>query len=420
MLHSIKRGLGGARRWYNAGSDDFYARLGVQKGASQQEIKKAYKKIAMELHPDRNPDKAAADQFAKINEAYETVSDSEKRQMYDTYGKDYAQAGGMGGGMGGMGGMGFEDIFGGMGGGAGRKAQKKTADTRIKVPVTLEKIYTGGVEKVRYARNIQCPAGQAAKPCKVCNGSGTTIRTVQVGPGMIQQMQASCQACNGVGNVVTGQRCADCSCNGTYVKRTVETIEVPIEKSMDADEVMVAPDKADEAFGAIPGDLIIELEVKSSRMKRIGNDILVTQVISLQDVIGGCTLNLPHPSGQTLQAVIEPGSVTSPTATLNLKGQGMPLSGQTFGDYLVELHVTFPKMNEEEAKKVSEALGRPPKADKPTLGVETESVRPAKRLETLTPSDVEARKEKSQRQKERRKQRREQQHQQQGAQCQHQ
>ena len=338
-------------RWYTA-PEDFYERLGVSRSAAQADIKKAYKKKALDLHPDRNPDKEAAEQFASINEAYSIISDPEKRKLYDTYGKEAAEQGGMGGGMGGMGGMGgfggmdpFSDMF----GGGGARRQRKAEDTSLEVPVTLEILYKGGEHAVRYSRSVLCPAGKNVKTCTSCNGQGVKVRTIQVGPGMFQQAQEACQACGSSG-FTTPERCpSGCDCGGTCVKRKVEQIGVPIKPGQDVSEGMRVPSMGDEGVGIAAGDLIIKMKLKAdARLKLVGKDLYTTAKIPLKDAIAGCTLNLPHPSGSTLQLEIPAKELPTLHHTRVIKSQGMPSSGQTFGDYLVDVEVVYPELTEEQ------------------------------------------------------------------------
>ena len=352
MRRLFSKHIGGSntlsqRRW----AADYYQAIGVPKSATTQEIKRAFKKKAMDLHPDKNPDKGAADKFAELNEAYETLSDGEKRKMYDTYGKDYAQMGGMpgGGGMGGMGG--FEDLFknfnmGGMGGQP--RGPMKTEDKFLEIPITLQTAYNGGTENVRFTRNVVCAEGKKAHTCSTCDGAGEVSQVHQVQPGMFQRIQRPCGDCKGVGVKTSGGRCPDCSCGGTFAKRKTESIPIPVAAGIQDGEELAIPAMSDEAVGAVSGDVRLKLKIKADpRMQRMGDDIICSQKIKLRDVIGGCKVNLPHPSGSTLTTTITPGSITSAESSIVLPGQGMPNTRGGHGDYILKLNIEMPDISAE-------------------------------------------------------------------------
>ena len=231
---------------------DYYEVLGVEKGASEDEIKKAYRKIAIKYHPDRNPgDKEAEEKFKEAAEAYNVLHDPKTRQQYDQFGFDGPMGGGFGGGFSGFGGTSmnmddifsmFGDIFGGHGfggfGGQRRPQQHRGSDLRLKVKLTLEEINTGVTKKFKVRKDIHCPhcngsgaeAGSGKETCQTCHGSGVITHTTQSIFGMMQQ-QSVCPACGGEGQVIKN-KCHECG--GTGVKKGEEIMVYTDAASKDA------------------------------------------------------------------------------------------------------------------------------------------------------------------------------------------
>ena len=245
----------------------YYELLELQPSASTDDIRKAYRRLAMKWHPDRNPtnkDEAEA-RFKELSKAYEVLSDDKKRQLYDTYGEEGVQQGGAGGP--GMGGNPF-DIFaqmfggGGMGGGGRREEERRTADIQYPLALTLAEFYKGKLKKLRITRRKLCDVcggkgseqADAVETCATCQGSGVRMVVKRLGPGMIQQMQTVCDACRGKGETIkAGAECR--KCKGEKTVKDSKILEVDVRPGMLPGEVITFFGDADEEFGKETGDV---------------------------------------------------------------------------------------------------------------------------------------------------------------------
>ncbi len=353
---------------------DYYEVLGVKKDASEDEIKKAYRKKAIQYHPDRQTDKseaekkAAEEKFKEAAEAYAVLSDPKKRQQYDQFGFN---APNMGGGFGG-GGFGgdfsvddifsmFGDIFGGRGGfegfGSGfssraRQGRRvyKGADLRLKVRLTLEEINTGVTKKLKVKKDVRCTYcggsgsadGGSAETCKTCGGSGVVYRTQQSMFG-VMQTQSECPTCRGEGSVIKNK----CHyCNGTGVVKGEEVIEVNIPAGVAEGMVVTAQGKGNAGpRGGVAGDLqIYILEEPHSTFIRDGQDLIYNLLLDFPTATLGGTVEIPTIDGKRVKIKIEPG--TQPGKTLRLRAKGLPAVkgyGMGVGDLLVNVSVFVPK-----------------------------------------------------------------------------
>merc|ERR1712216_6846 len=259
-----------------------YDLLGVSKGASAAEIKKAYRKMAVKHHPDKGGDEQ---KFKEISAAYEVLSDDEKRQLYDEYGEDALKDGGMGGGGGSPFDI-FEAMFGGNpfgpggGRGSGRQRQRKGEDVVHGLKVSLEDLYNGVTKKLSLAKNVLCPKcdGKGSKSgasghCGTCKGSGVRVVVRQIAPGMVQQMQTVCNECRGSGQVISEKdKCGQC--HGQKVVQEKKVLDVHIEKGMVNNQKITFQGEADEAPGTVPGDIIFVVQEKErATFKRKGPDL---------------------------------------------------------------------------------------------------------------------------------------------------
>jgi len=365
---------------------DFYDILGVTKSASAEEIKKAYRKLAIKYHPDKNPDdKAAEDKFKEAAEAYEVLSNPEKKQRYDQYG--HAGVGGAAGGGGGYGGGGmnmddifsqFGDIFGGGGGspfdsffggggqsrGGGGRRVAKGSNLRIKVKLTLEEIANGAEKKIKVNKQITCKTcdGSGAKDkgsvstCKTCGGSGAVRRVTNTILGQMQTT-ATCPTCHGSGQQITA-KCGSCHGEGTVRGEETITINIPAGVSEGMQLSMAGKGNA-APNGGVPGDLIILIEeLPHDTLKREGNNIVYDLHVSIIDAALGFSAEVPTIDGKA-KIKIEPG--TQSGKLLRLKGKGIPeINSYHRGDEIIHVNIWTPKALSTEERALLEKLRESP------------------------------------------------------------
>ncbi len=358
---------------------DFYEILGVSKGASSDEIKKAYRKKALEHHPDRNPDnKAAEEKFKEAAEAYEILGDDSKRKRYDQYGHAGMGNGGFGGGghphmdmndiferfgdiFGGGGDNPFESFFGG-GGSRSRGGRRvhRGSNLRIKVKLTLEEIAKGIEKKVKVNKYVSCDkcSGQGANKgsgfttCSTCKGSGQVTRTQQTILGYMQTA-ATCPACGGEGQVIT-DKCKSCHGDGIVKGEDVITINIPAGVAEGMQLSMGGKGNAGPR-GGVPGDLIIAVEeAEHEHFKREGNNIFYEQYVNFADAAIGTSVEIPTLEGK---AKVKIDAGTQPGKILRLKGKGIPdVNGYGKGDLLISINVWTPQHLSSEEKNILEKL----------------------------------------------------------------
>ena len=351
---------------------DYYEVLGVEKNASEDEIKKAYRKIAIKYHPDRNPgDKEAEEKFKEAAEAYDVLHDPQKRQQYDQFGFD----GPMGGGFGGFGGASmnmddifsmFGDIFGGHGfggfGGGGRRTQKyRGSDLRLKVRLTLEEINQGVTKKFKVRKDIPCSHchgtgaenGSGTEQCPTCHGSGVISHTTQSIFGMMQT-QGVCPTCGGEGTIIKN-KCHDCQ--GEGVVKGEEVVEIKIPAGVAEGMVVNVPGKGNAGRrNGVSGDIQVFIEEeKSDTFVRDGNDLIFNLLLDFPTAVLGGDVEIPTIEGNRLRVKIDSG--TQPGKTLRLRGKGLPALqgyGSGRGDLVVNISVYVPKTLSREEKEAIE------------------------------------------------------------------
>ncbi|RZK58359.1 MAG: molecular chaperone DnaJ [Pedobacter sp.] len=363
---------------------DYYDILGVTKSASADEIKKAYRKLAIKYHPDKNPDdKSAEDKFKEAAEAYEILSNAEKKQRYDQYG--HAGVGGAAGGGGyGGGGMNMEDIFsqfgdifGGGGGspfdsffgggqsrGGGGRRVAKGSNLRIKVKLTLEEIANGAEKKIKVNKQISCKTcdGSGAKDkgsvstCKTCGGSGAVRRVTNTILGQMQTT-ATCPTCHGSGQQITA-KCGACHGEGTVRGEETITINIPAGVSEGMQLSMAGKGNA-APNGGVPGDLIILIEeLPHDTLKREGNNIVYDLHVSIVDAALGYSAEVPTIDGKA-KIKIEAG--TQSGKLLRLKGKGIPeVNSYHRGDQIIHVNIWTPKALSTEERAILEKLRESP------------------------------------------------------------
>ncbi len=349
---------------------DYYEVLGVEKNATAEVIKKAYRKKALQYHPDKNPDnKEAEEKFKEAAEAYEVLSNPEKRSRYDQFGHA-----GMQGGAGGFGGGGgfsniedifsaFGDIFGGhFGGGFGSRGRTRVnrgSDLRVKVDLTYKDISKGVEKKIKVKKYVKCNScsGTGAKDsnaysnCSTCGGSGQVTRVANTILGQMQT-SSSCPSCHGEGKIIT-DKCNSCAGEGVVRDEEVISIKIPagVAEGM---QLNVAGRGNAARRGGISGDLIVLIgEKKDPNLIRDGRNLIYNLFVSFPQITLGTTVEIPTIDGK-VKVKIDAG--TQPEKILRLRGKGLPdVNGYGKGDLLVRVHVWIPtKLNAEEKKQLEQ------------------------------------------------------------------
>lgn len=351
---------------------DFYEILGVTKSASDDEIKKAYRKLAIKYHPDKNPDdKTAEEKFKEAAEAYEVLSNPEKRQRYNQYGH-VGVGGASSGGSGGFGGgMNMDDIFsqfgdifggGGFGGGGrsgGGRRVTRGSNLRVKVKLNLQEVAKGVEKKLKVNKFVSCGTckGSGAKngnydTCKLCNGSGVQVRTQQTFLGAMQT-QTTCSGCNGEGKTVK-DKCN--TCHGDGIVRAEEVISINIPAGVAEGMQLSVSGKGNAApRGGINGDLLVLIEEEEHlELKRDGSNLFYDSYVNFADAALGTSIEIPTVEAK-VKIKIEPG--TQSGKVLRLKGKGLPdVNSYGTGDLLININVWTPQSLTTEEKKALELL----------------------------------------------------------------
>ncbi len=367
---------------------DYYEVLGVAKNASAADIKKAYRKLALQYHPDKNPgDKAAEEKFKEAAEAYDVLSNEEKRAKYDQFGHNMGPQGFPGGGAGGFGGFSaggfsmedifeqFGDIFGGRYGGTGfggatgsgrarRRPQRKGSDLRIKVKLTLKEISTGVDKTLKIPTMVQCQHckgtgakdGTAFTTCNTCHGTGTVIHTQQTIFG-IQQVSSVCPECQGEGKIITTP-CPNCHGEGVVKEDTTISFHIPagVEDGM----TLTVPGRGNAArHGGVNGDLLVVIEeIKDAELIRDGQDVIYNLMLDISTAALGGSVEVPTISGRA-RLKIAPG--TQPGKVLRMRGKGLPSPQSSgIGDELINIMVYVPETLNERERAAFESIKNEP------------------------------------------------------------
>ncbi len=354
---------------------DYYEVLDVGKNATAEEIKKAYRKKALQYHPDKNPDnKEAEEKFKEAAEAYEVLSNQDKRQRYDQFG--HAGLGGSGSGFSGGGFSDIEDIFsafgdifgghfGGFGGFGGSRSRggrrvSRGSDLRVKVKLDLIEVIEGAEKKLKVKKYVACVPcngtgeknGSAHSTCGTCRGSGQVTRITNT---LLGQMQTSstCPTCQGEGKIIT-DKCHHCAGEGVIRDEEVISIKIPagVGEGM---QLNVSGRGNAGRRGGINGDLLVVItEEEHPDLIRDGNNLVYNLFLSFPEITLGTTAEIPTAEGK-VKVKIEPG--TQPEKILRLRGKGVPdVNGYGKGDLLVHVHVWIPKRLSNEEKRMLEKL----------------------------------------------------------------
>ena len=356
---------------------DYYKILGVERTATADEIKRAYKKVAIKYHPDRNPgDKEAEEKFKQAAQAYDVLRDPDKRARCDQFGA--AGVDGTAGGFGGFGagGMDLNDIFrnfgdifggafggfGGFGGGGRGQRQYRGSDMRMKVRLTLEEISTGVTKKFKVRKDITCTechgtgcaSGHSPETCPTCHGQGYVIQSRRSFLGMMQTQEV-CPNCHGEGTIIK-HTCSHC--HGEGVTSGEEIVEIKIPAGVAEGMVVNVPGKGNAAkHGGVPGDIQVLIEEEPHKdFIRDDTDLIYNLLLTVSQAALGDTIDIPTLTGKA-RIKIEPG--TQPGTALRLRGKGLPAVqgyGVGTGDIVVNISVYIPEHLTKDERKAFEAL----------------------------------------------------------------
>ncbi|XP_072409384.1 dnaJ homolog subfamily A member 4-like [Chiloscyllium punctatum] len=324
----------------------YYDILGVKPNAGPDEIKKAYRKLALKYHPDKNPNEG--EKFKLISQAYEVLSDPKKRNLYDQGGEQAIKEGGVGGG-------GFSspmDIFDMFFGGGGRmQREKRGKDVVHQLAVSLEDLYNGATRKLALKKNVICDkcdgcGGKkgAVEKCPNCKGRGIEIHVQQIGPGMVQQIQTMCSECHGQGEQINPKdRCKNC--NGRKIVKARKILEVYVDKGMQDGQKITFHGEGDQEPGLEPGDVIIVLDQKDHDVfQRHGNDLVMKMEILLVEALCGFKRTIGTLDRRTLLISSKPGEVIKVGSLKSVRNEGLPIYRDPFekGLLIIQFSVKFP------------------------------------------------------------------------------
>ncbi len=358
---------------------DYYDILGVSRNATLAEIKKAYRKLALKYHPDKNPDnKEAEEKFKEAAEAYEVLSNEEKRSRYDRFGHEGVRGAASNGFSGG--GMSMDDIFehfgdifgghfgfgsggfgsSGFGSSGGRRRMNKGSNLRVRVKLTLAEMAHGVEKKIKIKKYVPCKAcggsgaekGSQASTCPTCHGTGHVTRVTNTFLGQMQT-SSTCPQCGGEGTIITN-KCRVCHGDGIVKAEEVVTIKIPAGVN-DGMQLSMGGKGNAAARGGIPGDLIVLIEEEPDPyLKRDGNNLLYDLYVSFPDAALGTTVEVPTVDGKVrikLPAGTQGGKV------MRLKGKGLPdVNGYGKGDILINVNIWTPKNLSHDEKAILEKL----------------------------------------------------------------
>ena len=350
---------------------DYYEVLEVEKTASVEEIKKAYRKKAIQYHPDKNPgDKVAEEKFKEAAEAYDVLSNADKRARYDQFGHAgisegmsmddiFSMFGDIFGGRGGGFGGGFSGFGGGFGGGSSQRPRFRGSDLRVKVKLNLKEISTGVEKKFKLKKYVTCDhchgsgaeGNGGSETCSTCKGSGTVIRNQQTILGTMQT-RATCPTCGGEGKIIKN-KCKVCAGEGIVYGEEVVSVNIP-KGVMEGMQLSMSGKGNAGKHNGVPGDLLILVEEEQDKeLIRDENDLIYNLLLSFPTAALGGAVEIPTIDGK-VKVKIESG--TQPGKVLRLRGKGLPsVNGYGTGDLLVNVSVYVPEaLNKDEKKALEE------------------------------------------------------------------
>ena len=355
---------------------DYYEVLGVDRNASASDIKKAYRKLAIQYHPDKNPDnKEAEEKFKEAAEAYSVLSDPDKKARYDQFGFEGVSGAGGGSGFGGAG-MDINDIFsmfgdifgghggfgggfGGFGGGSAGPAKHRGSDQRVKVKLTLQEIANGVTKKFKLKKYVPCThcngsgaENGAVETCPDCKGTGRVVRTQQSFFGMMRS-EVACPRCNGQGKIIKN-KCQHCNGDGIVMGEEIVEVNIPAGVYEGMQLSMRGKGNAGK-YNGIPGDLLILVEEeKHPTLVRDENDLIYSLLLDIPTAALGGFAEIPTIDGKA-KVTIDPG--TQPGKVLRLRGKGLPsINGYGKGDIVVNISVYIPETLSKDEKKAVESF----------------------------------------------------------------
>jgi len=331
----------------------YYDILGVKPTCTNDELKKAYRKLALKYHPDKNPNEG--ERFKQISQAYEVLSTPEKRAVYDKGGEQALKEGGGGGGFSSnpmdIFDMFFRNAFGGGGGGRRGPGERRSKDVIHQLSVSLEDLYKGAVRKLALEKNVICEKCEgrggkkgAVEKCNTCQGSGVQVQIQQLAPGMIQQIQCMCSDCNGQGEKINPKdRCK--TCQGKKTVRDRKILEVHVDPGMVDGQKISFSGEGDQEPGYKPGDIVIVLDEKEHpKFKRSGHDLILRMHIELVEALCGFQKLIHTLDDRDLLITVIPGEVTKHGDVKYVMGEGMPQYKNPFekGRLIIQFLVDFP------------------------------------------------------------------------------
>ncbi|XP_071787964.1 dnaJ homolog subfamily A member 1-like [Asterias amurensis] len=323
----------------------FYDLLGVKPNATETELKKAYRKLALKYHPDKNPEDP--EKFKLMSQAYESLSDPKKRKIYDEGGEQALKEGGAGGGS-----HNPMDIFDMFFGTHSRTHERRCKDVIHQLGVSLEEMYNGSVRKLALKKNVVCDKCEgrggkkgAVETCGTCKGSRIQVHLSPIGPGMVQQIRTACGDCQGQGEKISAKdRCKQCQ--GKKIIKNSKILEVHIDKGMKDGQKITFSGEGDQEPGLEPGDMIIVLEEKPHKLfKRKGTDLIINKKIDLVEALCGFKHIIKTLDDRELVITSHAGDVIKHDDVKVVRNEGMPIYRSPFekGRLIIHFEVDFPE-----------------------------------------------------------------------------